>query len=50
MILFIINPKILCTPIQFLISLKYHLKGLKLIFVQKVKIQLLEKPQENWKI
>jgi uncharacterized membrane protein len=30
--------------------LKYHLKGSKWIFVQKAKIQLLEKPRENWKI
>jgi hypothetical protein len=27
-----------------LISLKYHLKGSKLIFVQEAKIQLMEKP------
>ena len=44
------NPKILCTPIKFLISLKYHLKGSKWIFIQEAKIQLLEKPWENHKI
>jgi hypothetical protein len=31
-------------------SLKYQLKGLKWIFVQEAKIQLLEKPRENRKI